>query len=334
MIYIADFIKSDFSGISAFSRRISAGSEMIKYLPIEDVYNRIRRSQDTLVINFPSMSFGNLLDLFRITLLRLLGLRIIVIVHEFQSQSRYGRTLVFLLALLSKKILLVTPSLETSPLARLFSAKCSTILQGCNFENSLLESSKYHFSPSKSTDLVIGFNGALSNFDLSSVHFVLLAVGRVAPKFAKVKVVFLGSRVDELPDHIFVNDEVKIFNFNKLEAADYVTQLIHMDIIFLPFKDGITLRRSSLIAALCAGINVVTSKAITVNEETAILNSPLKGIVFSDFSISDIEKILLARQQPSPLTSDEIATAARSYFSYRNYIEFFNSWDASYAARS
>jgi hypothetical protein len=307
------FVKNRYSGIRNFSQKVisemSCPHELLT--PKFSDWILIFKKKRILILNFPDISFKNIGDLACLLLAVLFGSKLKLIVHEYNSQSVYGKILLILLCFIAKDIYVVTPFLLDIIKHKVpFKINAKLVIQGSNISNvSSNDDSK--------RDKIL-FVGSYSNFIKQHVELVFNVLS--SKEFLKYKIVWIGSKSKELDS--FVRSSYSLLDIEFLDGIDEseFSKILYQGICaFFPFYDGFSARRSSLIASLTHGVTSIVSYSKYSSESMWLEKNILNGLILTNFdSKIDILNKLTKAIEHSKNNSIDIACQSLNIFSYSN----------------
>ena len=249
-MYKTIYFKTDFNldnGINKFIDVISRNEDsdvfLLNYLNILFSIKLILRAKK-LIFNFPSIPRGSYFLVFLILILKAKSKRVLVI-HEYNSQSRIGRLILMLLIFSVDTVYCVDNQILDILSAK--NIKSDLYVQAGNLTE-IFRKSKVNVEHNK----VLIF-GTFSNFDIdllvSNIR-ILLSSGFII----EYSTVDLGL-VTQLKN-VYGLDILVTSNVSD-EDLDF--KILESEFVLLPYRDGFSLRRSTAINCLVRGTPVFTT---------------------------------------------------------------------------
>ncbi len=237
---------------------------------------------DALVMNFPIVAWKRVLltPLLALIVTRLRGIRTILIVHEWDDLDWRRRLVLMTYALFAKHVMLSSPMVRDqyleSSFARFIGIPTSIIPIPTNIERT------GSFVPSaigaqirarRQNRIAIGHFGSI--YPKKQSDFVLLVAAELKRMGRDVLVVFIGEFVKGLDsverdfnrqlDLLGLRDDVVVTGY--VERSDEIFTLFEeLDCFVYRFREGLSSRRSSVLACLQAGKPVLVNAPAGADE--------------------------------------------------------------------
>lgn len=255
---------------------------------IKLIFNLKKENYDLIIFQYPTILYGRKLFVTLIPfLIRLSGLQTISIIHEYFSYSIIGKIRIFPIPFFSN-YLITSDKLNLKELKKIPFVKrkiCQLNLAN-NFLDDEVRNVKKTKSFNKEKIRVVYFglireNKGLEEFlDFLKTYndnvFEFNFIGGVPEK--------PGNKTIEILQEIKNNKSINYLGY--LEPEQLLERFTEFDLVILPYKDGVTLRRGSMLFALSYGKPVITTmgkeKINGLVDENNIFY--LKGLNLSDFN--------------------------------------------------
>jgi len=269
---------------------------------------------DVVHIQFPSIAFRRTLALALLpVLLRLTRRKVILTLHEYAIAKLISRVRQMVMAAASHHVIVTNPE-DCAKVRRVLFWKKKRVHQiciGANIEPGMLseqfnrESRRRTFGASRDS-LVICFFGNI--YPAKGIEDLIEAFGIVSKDLPTSRLVIIGSC--DAANTLFssfikrkiidagIADKVYVSGF--LPKDEVSELLLASDLCVLPFRDGISLRRGSFLAAVKHGLPVVT---------TISNSAPPEGLV-------DGENVVLVRAGDVQKLADSITMLLHSPETY------------------
>lgn len=301
---------------------------VIKKWTIFQLYKEIKKivksTFSTIIFHYPSPKIKHKhFIVFISLLLKIKKIPFIVYLHEFAVYKCKGRLKIIFLILFAEKII-TTDEINLYELKRLpyIKRKVYKLPTGSNF---IFDSKEFVNNKFKinSTDTVnIAFWGFIMKG--KGIQKYINAANNF--EFEKVKFYFIGD-VPESPSNEDINLKNKLLNSKKIEFLGFlndeelIRKLQEIQIIILPFEDGVSERRSSFMLAMQLGRVVLTTTP--KYKISGLINNV--NVLFIENCLDDL-KLKIINLIESPLLLKSIADNARTWYQSNHSDEkFFES---------
>lgn len=257
---VGDYTKKIFEALSLknnFEIKIFHKSNWrLKYL-LKYFNELIEKKSKIYHIQYPTEGYGySLVPLFLLLLLRISGKKTITTIHELSSRNRLAYIYTQFLIFFSTRSI-VSNSLELKH-ARKFifnKKKVSLIPIASNIKKSLFANVEFdkrnvdlayfgHFRPIK------GIESFIDAVSIVRQNFNVQLIGQILPKYS-----YYFKEVEKKAKELKINI---IADKDENEVSDL---LANVKIIYLPFPDGISSRRGTLLASIKNGCVVISTKS-------------------------------------------------------------------------
>lgn len=276
---------SPYGGIYAFTHKVVQHLEHgeVYYLDGRGISDHLKwlGSGKAFLINFPNFTKKDIFFLLLLLLFRCRS-RYYLVIHEYATQSFFGRALLAYLFCLSSASVSVSYDVMNS-LPGFIRRRTFKITQGSNIE----------YSPPSANDadnasFCVGMIGWTYKFDSRKFQNSLNSIDRIAENYPKkIHIVFLGASPEKVLPLLMDKKNITWTFFEDIPEEDFADNVNRCSLFVLPFFDGASSRRSSLVVPLVFGKTVITTRPSDVNEATLL--GKAKGINFGhDFTQREI----------------------------------------------
>lgn len=258
-------------------------------------------------IQYPTEGYGySLLPLFLTVFLRLVGKKVIITVHELSSRNLMAYVFTQCLVFFANKVI-VSNSLELKHTRRfiLNSKKVLLIPIASNIKSSTFSDRELN---NRTVDLayfghirpIKGIEGFINAVSLLNRNLNIQLIGQALEKY-KDFFVDIDQKAKKLKIEMIVDR-------TEDEVADL---LANVKIMYLPFPDGISSRRGTLLASIQNGC-VMISKQSDIKEFNEFFSKYVYLVESDSKAVEIIDKLLKGELPPKELNE------VKSFFSWEN----------------
>lgn len=267
----------------------------------------IFKKSDIYHMQYPTEGYGySFLPLFLVVFLRMTGNTIIITVHELSSRNLMAYIFTQCQVFFANKVI-VSNSLELKHARRfiLKSKKVFLIPIASNIKKSVFPEKEFE---NRKVDLA--YFGHIR--PIKGIEAFIDAVS-ILNKNVTVKII--GQSLEKYKD--FYEKIIPVAKMHKIDLiidkseGEVADLLSNVKIIYLPFPDGISARRGTLLASLENGCTVISKKS-NIEEFNDFFDKYVYLVDSVEQAVNVIEKLLKGELKPKDLTS------VKNIFSWEN----------------
>ena len=275
-----------------------------------EIINKIKKENcKTVIWHYPGLTYGKklVITLFPLFMF-IMGIKVIIYLHEFSIYSRLGKLRILMMVVFASKII-TTDKNNMKELSNWgLEKRVSIIPGGANIDEEIIKNYKRKVIYTDKKKNVLYFGFIKSGKGLENLIDLFLTNDWVKSKFVLHIVGSAPEKPDlatkNLLDVIKKNDVVKYHGF--LDWFKFINLLNFIDFGLLPFTNGASEKRGSLMTLFALGIPVLTTKPKI--EISGLRNS--KNIIFIDNDNN--ESILKGLREINNLNYNEIYEIGQS----------------------
>jgi len=250
---------------------------------------------------------------------RLFGLKTVLYLHEYSNYSVIGK-LRILPMLFFSNFVVTSDSLNMYKIKYLkSSSKMKVISSGANFKDEIFLKKRLHKRNENDKLKIMFFGFIRSGKGLENLVELFISSKVIKEKFELNIVGSLPENFDHQSDLFFkkIKDSKNINYFGYLNEDDIQDLYSSIDVICLPFSDGLTERRGSFMTAMAFGMPVITTRP---GYQIPGLNDWENIIFIEDSSYIKIENILIKLLQIDNEKLILIGNSAQKWY-FNNFSE-------------
>lgn len=295
VLFITGKIKKNTCGVCDYSMNLMDSLTKYSNLEIKQLnFNNVKisdiKKSGVIILNYPCPEYGkSLLPHFLIILSKIFSKRIIYVMHEFSYVKVLRKLVILPFILMANNIVSVTEE-QIRSFPKFIANKMNFIPIASNITTVKSEKGKDEINK----EFIISYFGVF--YPAKKVEDIIMAFSKLSTKSKNNKLKLIGA---VHPSHVKYVDDLKelIKKENiencvewKLNVSDVevIDDLKNTDVCILPFKEGVTMRRSTFLTAISLEIPTITS----LGKDTPFDLKKCKSVLFANNVEDIIRKII------------------------------------------
>jgi glycosyltransferase involved in cell wall biosynthesis len=273
---VCDFTMNLYNHISKFEE------VFIEILEFNKVNKKRILEADIILMSYPCPDYGySLKPHFNFLLSRILGKKIVYIMHEYSYVNKLRKLSILPLLFFSNKIVSVTKE-EIKRIPKNVQKRTTYIPIVTNFNIVSRKRLNYHEIDNK--ELNVSYFGVF--YPAKKIEKIIEAVSTLNKSGFPIRLTLIGAKHPKHSDYLeYIRKKIEENNIGAITSL-YLNQpeekvielLSNSQVCVLLYEEGVTMRRGSFLTALELGLVVITNKGT----DTPLLLNSHKGILFID----------------------------------------------------